>query len=103
MRTRAIVLGALLLAGCVSDNFTPPKISPALVAQSDHASAQQLAAGRTTFVSRCLECHTLPPIKKYSPAQWPGLVNQMSARANLNSDQKAAVIAYLRAAASTNR
>ncbi len=63
-RRMSLILLVLFLPGCAFDKFTPPPVSPALIANSryDHADAPTLSHGRTLFVSRCLECHTLPPV-----------------------------------------
>ena len=93
---------ALFIVSCA--NFAPaPEISPALVANArlDRADAQTLSQGRALFVSRCLECHTLPSVTKHSPNQWPHLVSRMSGRANLTASEKEAITAYLRAASLT--
>jgi hypothetical protein len=91
----------LLVGACTTGDFTPPpSVSVALVAiaRGDGATAQKLAEGRAVFVSRCLECHTLPPAGKYSRDEWPHLVARMAARANLSPSDQEAVTAYLRAA-----
>jgi hypothetical protein len=89
----------LFIVSCA--NFAPPPtITPALIANAspDHASARDLATGRNLFVSRCVECHTLPSVTKHSPGEWPHLVSRMAGRANLSASEQSAVIAYLRAA-----
>jgi len=99
------VVSALITLFIVScANFAPPPaVSPALIsnARSDHADAGQLQNGRRLFVSRCLECHTLPPVTRYTREQWPHLVSRMSGRANLSAGEQAAIVAYLRAASLT--
>ena len=98
----ALVVSAMVTLFIVScANFaSPPAITPALIANArpDHASAKELATGRNLFVSRCLECHTLPSVTKHSPNEWPHLVSRMSGRANLSASDQSAIIAYLRAA-----
>jgi hypothetical protein len=92
----------LFIVSCA--NFAPPpEVSPALIsnARSDHVDAGQLQNGRRLFVSRCLECHTLPRVTKYTREQWPHLVSRMSGRANLSAGEQAAIVAYLRAASLT--
>ena len=100
------VVSALIILFIVScANFAPPPaITPALIANArpDHASANDLATGRNLFVSRCLECHTLPSVTKHSPDEWPTLVSRMSGRANLSASDQCAIIAYLRAASTTH-
>lgn len=92
----------LFIVSCAS-LAPPPEVSPALVAnvRGDHADATVLATGRKLFVSRCLECHTLPSATQHSRNEWPHLVNRMSGRANLSASDEAAVVAYLRAASLT--
>jgi len=100
----AITLLASLPIGCALNEFAPPPpVSSALVANArrDHADSQTLSHGRSLFISRCLECHTLPSVTKHSPDQWPHLVSRMSGRANLSAGEHAAIVAYLRAASLT--
>ena len=101
------VLSALITLFIVScANFAPPPaVSPAVIANArpDHVDAKQLQNGRRLFVSRCLECHTLPRITKYNREQWPHLVSRMSGRANLSASEQAAIVAYLRAASVSAR
>ena len=92
----------LFIVSC--SNFAPPpEVSPALIsnARPDHIDAQQLQNGRRLFVSRCLECHTLPRVTKYNREQWPHLVSRMAARANLSAADQKAITLYLRAASPT--
>ena len=100
------VVSAIIILFIVScANFAPPPaITPALIANArpDHASANDLATGRNLFVSRCLECHTLPSVTKHSSDEWPTLVSRMSGRANLSPSDQSAIIAYLRAASTTH-
>jgi mono/diheme cytochrome c family protein len=95
-----LLLLVLTLPGCALERFTPPPVSPELMAhaRSDRADAQILSHGRALFVSRCLECHTLPSAAKHSPGEWPHLVSRMAARANLSASEETAITAYLRAA-----
>lgn len=58
----------------------------------------KLRQGRTLFVHRCIECHTLPAIWRYSPQDWPGIVNSMSHRASLKPAERDAIIVYILAA-----
>lgn len=97
-----LILPALLLFGCALDKFTPPAVSPSLIASGrpDHATPAMLSRGRAIFVSRCLECHTLPSVSEHAPDEWPYLVSRMAARANLTTSDQHAITAYLRAASS---
>jgi mono/diheme cytochrome c family protein len=59
-----------------------------------------LQQGRTIFVSRCIECHTLPPISSRTTMEWPKAVDKMATRASLKPAERQALIDYLQAAAS---
>lgn len=85
------------LASCETSNYIPP-VTPQMVARSHGkrtADLSTLEHGRKLFVHRCIECHTLPPIWKYSREDWPQIVNDMSRRASLKSADREAVAAYI--------
>jgi len=99
MKRVAGAVSLLLLAafqGCETTSSTAPAVTPAMAGKTN--SVQQLTEGRQLFVSRCIDCHSLPPIAKYSAQQWPALVDKMSGRAHLKPNQRDAVVAYLLAA-----
>ena len=98
------IIVVLFIVSC-ANLAPPPEVSPALIsnARFDHVDAEQLQTGHRLFVSRCLECHTLPPVTKYSRDEWPYLVSRMSNRANLSGSDQSAIIAYLRAASLTHQ
>ena len=60
-----------------------------------------LQAGRTLFVSRCIECHTVPVVSHYDAVAWPWLVDDMAARASLKPAEREALIAYILAVRAT--
>jgi mono/diheme cytochrome c family protein len=87
-----------LLAGCSATS--PPEVTPKMARASSHgpATVGQLQHGRVLFASRCIECHTLPPIARYTDSQWPHLVNAMAGRASLKPEEREAVLSYILAA-----
>ncbi|PYK32101.1 MAG: hypothetical protein DME57_01115 [Verrucomicrobia bacterium] len=85
---KKLFLACLLFVGCETSNYAPP-------VKSISKNVSQLERGRMLFVRRCIECHTLPPIWKYSREDWPGIVNDMSHRASLKPADRDAVIAYI--------
>jgi mono/diheme cytochrome c family protein len=87
-----IATSAFQLTSCETSNYAPP-VTPQLTNQRTNAS--KLEHGRTLFVHRCIECHTLPPMWKYSREDWPQIVNDMAHRASLKPEERAAVIAYI--------
>jgi len=89
-----------LLAGCESTGNQPPPVTAefAKVGARQHVDLATLREGRTLFVSRCIECHTLPAVGKHTAAEWPALIDEMAGRANLKPEQRVAVLAYILAA-----
>jgi len=62
-----------------------------------------LERGRTLFVHRCIECHTLPALWHYTPKDWEQIVNDMAHRASLKPAERDVVIAYILAVRATER
>jgi mono/diheme cytochrome c family protein len=67
-------------------------------ATKQHVDLGTLQQGRTLFVNRCIECHTLPPLWRYRAEDWPEIVNSMSHRASLKPAERDAILAYIIAA-----
>jgi hypothetical protein len=89
-----------LFGGCQSDSYAPlPPVTSQMVAASvrakSHANPAVLGEGRTLFVHRCIECHTLPSVWHYRTDEWPGIVSSMSHRASLKPDEREAIVAYI--------
>ncbi len=93
----SILVAFIFLFGCETSNYAPPVTTE--MARTASAKKQidqsQLEHGRALFVHRCIGCHTLPPMWKYSRQDWPQIVNDMSHRASLKPEERAAVIAYI--------
>jgi len=85
------------LASCETTNYAPP-VTQQMVPKTSRKQTVDLAElerGRVLFVHRCIECHTLPPLWKYSREDWPKIVNDMSHRASLKSTDRDAIVAYI--------
>jgi len=93
---KKLFLVAILLVSCETANYAPP-------VRSTSRDVSKLERGRILFVHRCIECHTLPAIWKYSREDWPQIVNDMSHRASLGPSEREAVIAYILATRATER
>lgn len=90
----------LVFAGCETANYLPPVTSQMVATWHGKRTADvsTLVRGRTLFAHRCIECHTLPPIWKYSNEDWPKIVDDMAHRASLKPAERDAVVAYILAA-----
>src|SRR5438067_6370217 len=103
--TFALLTAVMLLVSCETANYAPPVTSKMVQTNSrtQDVDLPKLERGRTLFVRRCIECHTLPPIWKYSREDWPKIVNDMSHRASLKPEEREAVISYILAVRATER
>ena len=87
---------ACLLVSCESTNYMPPVTSQMATARNgERVELAMLREGRTLFVHRCIECHTLPVLWHYRTEDWPGIVDSMSHRASLKPAERDAIIAYI--------
>jgi hypothetical protein len=68
------------------------------VAKTQGFLPENLATGRNLLLTRCISCHSLVPIGKFSAQRWPELAASMSERASLNETERAQITAYLVAA-----
>jgi hypothetical protein len=84
------------LLSCQSLNYVPPVTSQmTAVKTGQHVDLATLREGRTLFVHRCIECHTLPSLWHYQKEDWPEIVNSMSQRASLNPAERDAIVSYI--------
>ena len=95
-----ILFAVCLLVGCESTSYTPPPVTSqmAKVGANQHVDLATLREGRILFVSRCIECHTLPAVTSHTAAEWPRLIDEMAGRANLKPADRSVVLAYILAA-----
>ena len=103
---KKLFIAALILVSCESTNYVPPvtpQMANATSKRGTHVDPAKLREGRTLFVHRCIECHTLPAIWRYGAQDWPEIVNSMSHRASLKPAEREAVIAYILAVRATDR
>jgi mono/diheme cytochrome c family protein len=90
---KLFLLSALFLASCETCNYLPTVATSSW--RKQNVDVARLERGRTLFAHRCIECHTLPALWKYSRDDWPAIVNSMSHRASLKPADRDAVIAYI--------
>ncbi len=89
-------LGLTFLGGCQTSPSPAPFTAAVIRAgAANHSNEDTLRAGRTLFVSRCIECHTLPVVSRHSASTWPDVVEWMAKRADLKPAEREAIVAYV--------
>jgi len=96
MKMSILFVLACVLASCQLTNYVPP-VTPqmATARKGQSVNLAILHEGRTLFAHRCIECHTLPVVWRYSSKDWPDIVDSMSKRASLKPAEREAIIAYI--------
>lgn len=97
---KLILFAGCLLIGCESTSHAPPPVTSqmAKVGTKQHVDLAELRDGRRLFVSRCIECHTLPAVTSHTASEWPRLIDEMAGRANLKPAERNVLLAYILAA-----
>jgi hypothetical protein len=88
----SLALGLAGSAGCARGLPPLATTADAQRANIDLASLQQ---GRTLLLRKCGGCHRAPLPREHTAADWPGKLDEMSARANLDGPQRRAIEQYL--------
>ena len=93
----AAIICLVDLSSCETPSFAPPPVTAELARTGarQHVEIATLREGRVLFVSRCIECHTLPAVSSHSAQEWPRLIDEMAGRANLKPTEREAVLAYI--------
>ena len=58
-------------------------------------TAEKLAGGHDLFVSHCNACHSYPDLTAIDDDHWPKIVESMGNKAQLNPDEKDAVLHFV--------
>ena len=96
-RATALVLAsALAAAACAAALRHPTEADARAVApRYPGTTAGDLERGRSLYVRRCAGCHTVPLPGAHTPAEWPGVIGEMAARARLSAQERADIERFL--------
>lgn len=90
------LLIVLLAAGCVSLEVAAPPAASLGLSGSGNKLAR-MEKGRDIYITRCAKCHSVEPVKKYTPSEWGKIMPEMSMKTKLTSSEDAIVRAYISA------
>lgn len=90
-----LVVAALSGGACITlEQAAPPVAS--LPPHLRTGTTSQLALGRDIYITKCANCHSVEPVKKYPLAQWEHeILPEMSEETKLTPEESAAVRAYV--------
>src|SRR4051812_30852492 len=89
-----LLLMSVMLWGCMKG-----------IAPTDTAKVNEVMAkypdspGKTIYLSHCAKCHKYQLPEFHTTDQWVGIINKMAPKAKLDTDQKAAVLAFVQQSA----
>ena len=97
LRQARLLAIPFVIAGCATmDNTRLPTVTAKMAGHG--VSTESLEAGRAVLATRCVSCHGLEPIAKYSENDWRRIVEGMGPRARLDAREERDLLAYLIAA-----
>lgn len=85
---------ALLLVLAVGACRVTPPHATAADAQRGNVALAELADGRKLMVTKCGNCHAPPLPKEHTAAEWPGKLDEMAQRSNLDPKQRYLIQQY---------
>ena len=85
----------LLVLACAACRVAPPQAT-AVDAERSHVALAELEHGRELLVQKCgNSCHAAPLPSVHTAGDWPKSLDEMSARASLQPDQRRLIEEYL--------
>jgi cytochrome c5 len=89
---RALAIGLVTMAACARS--LPPNAT-ATDAQRARVELAELQQGRQLLIRKCGNCHQTPLPSQHTAADWPGKLDEMADRANLDALQRRVIGQYL--------
>jgi cytochrome c5 len=88
----AVLAAAASAGGCAR---TLPPLATQVDAERGNVELASLQEGRTLLLRKCGSCHRPPLPRQHPAAEWPGKLEEMAARSNLDLSQRRAIERYL--------
>ena len=86
-----------MISGCVSLDELVPPVDQRVVAMGVRAgiAPQSLERGRQIYLNRCIGCHSIEPVGRYSVDHRRKTISEMSEMAKLDKAQETDLLDYL--------
>ena len=98
-----LLLATLSASACLTLEQAAPPVDT-LNRQGVHSSPSQLALGRDIYITKCAKCHSVEPVHQYPEGEWVHkILPEMNEETKLNTEEAAAVKAYVLAVLKTPR
>ncbi|HZV00849.1 MAG TPA: hypothetical protein VFF73_29300 [Planctomycetota bacterium] len=99
---RRLIAALAFVAGCTSVIHYPTEREVATARQTDPAATvESLTHGRKRYVAKCAGCHYLRSPRDETPDEWPGVLEEMTAKAKCSVADRKAITQYLLAVSGT--
>ena len=96
----AVISGLMmvfLVSGCATTEQLAPPVQVSVLESADRLGYgdEQVERGRVIYLSKCIKCHGVRSVQKYSAERWEGILAKMSVKAKLSESEEEDVGAYI--------
>lgn len=93
---RAVVVAAMMVASTLGACArSAPPMATATDAQRGNVALADLEQGRKLLIGKCTNCHRVPMPNEHAAGEWPKMLDEMAARANIDVTQQKLIENYL--------
>ncbi len=93
----SILAIAFVIGGCAK-KITPTVAVPVTTTKPvATATSSPIAMGQTIYTAKCGRCHELKITTDFTANDWGNIMESMAKKAHLTDDEKANVLAYVKA------
>lgn len=87
----------VVVSGCATTAELAPPVEGVVLSGGDRLGYgwEEVKRGREIYLSKCIKCHAVRRVRKYSAERWDGLLAKMSVKAKLDEGEESAVGAYV--------
>jgi mono/diheme cytochrome c family protein len=88
---------AMTAIGCMSLEEMAPSVDDRLISQGrqQNVDSQALTRGREIYLNRCISCHNIEPVGRYTREQWEIIIPDMAGESNLDDQQEHDLLSYI--------